>query len=86
MNYTHYGNAGIPFALVKEYKSYAAMLADFKSGDLCTDVRYGEYVIISNDDPENLDFTHNGAIYRRGYNYWDEETGGAVFISNISES
>lgn len=86
MNYTHYGNAGIPFALVKEYNSYAAMVADFKSGELCTDVRYGEYVIISNDDPENIDFIHNGSIYRRGYNYWNEETGGAIFISNISES
>jgi hypothetical protein len=78
MNYTHYGNAGIPFALVKEYENYEEMIASFKLGPGYLDVKYGEYVIISSND-----LNHGGEIYRREYNFINS-MGGAKFITNMN--
>lgn len=77
MNYTHYGNAGIGFNLVKEFTNQQEMINEFSRGSGYKEVRYGEYVIIGNDGGE-----HAGKIYRRGYNIGNS-LGGAVYITNI---
>ena len=77
MNYTHYGNAGIGFNLVKEFETQAQMITEFSKGEAYTEVRQGEYVIIGSSDT-----THGGKIYRRGFNLTNG-LGGAVYITDI---
>lgn len=74
------GQEGVSFVLKKEYTSVANMIADFKRGANNTDVWYGEYCIINT--PNKNDKT-NGTIYRRGLNYQDEKTGGAIKVGQV---
>jgi hypothetical protein len=74
------GQEGVSFVLKKEYTSVANMIADFKRGANNTDVWYGEYCIINT--PNKNDKT-NGTIYRRGLNYQDEATGGAIKVGQV---
>lgn len=45
-----------------------------------TDVWYGEHVLL---DTPNKNDKDNGKIYRRGLNYDDETTGGAIYVGQI---
>ena len=79
-NYSHYGNPGIPFTLVKSFASKDALVEAFKQGSMYTEVKFGEYAIVTN----GTNIEENGKIYRRGYNYTNDD-GGAIYIGNISE-
>lgn len=80
MSYTHYGNAGIGFNFVQEFKTQQDMIDAFSLGSAYTDVKYGEYIIIGETDADNA-----GKIYRRGYNL-QNGFGGAIYITNILAS
>ena len=78
------GRPGASFIIVKTYSSFNEMVTDFQRGAACTDVHFDEYVMISVDPNSNVSPEQNGRIYRRGYNYSDENTGGAEFIGTIA--
>lgn len=74
------GKPGVSFVLVKYYETYDAMVADFKKGPEFMDVKFGEYVLINT---KNKNDKTNGNVYRRGYEYTDSATGGAIYIGSI---
>lgn len=76
-SYTHYGNVGIGFNLVREFTTRDDMITEFSKGELYTEVRQGEYVIIGQDGGD-----YAGNIYRRGFNLANG-VGGAIYITNI---
>lgn len=72
MNNSLYGgHDGRPFIITYTYSTVAEMLSDFAKGAECTAVKYGEYVLINCENKNNPE---HGQIYRRGINYWSEET------------
>lgn len=79
--YSFYGGRpGNSFIIVKTFSSYNEMVSKFKLGPDYPDVHYDEHVLINTKN--KLD-EYNGRIYRRGYNYNEEETGGAEYIGTI---
>lgn len=62
------------------FDSYAGMVNAFSQGPSYTDIWYGEHVII---DTPNKNDKDNGKIYRRGLNFDDVNTGGAIYIGQI---
>lgn len=88
MNSFYGGKEGRSYAIVKSFDSVANMVSSFQKGAGYTEVNYGEYVIIDtvgqNPSPStNLDDPDNGKIYRRGIDYTNQETGGAIYIGQI---
>lgn len=80
--YSFYGGRpGNSFVIITTYKSVDDMIQKFKMGPNYTAVHYDEYVMINTDNKNDPD---NGKIYRRGYNFNDEETGGAEYIGCIA--
>ena len=78
MNSFYGGKQGASLIIVKHFNSYNEMVSEFKKGDAYTEVQYDEYVIIGKGDAN-----YQGNIYRRGYEYTNNE-GGAEFILNIT--
>lgn len=74
------GRPGNSFVIVTTYRSVADMIESFKKGPNYTAVHYDEYVMINPVDKSNED---NGKIYRRGYDYTNEN-GGAEYIGCIA--
>lgn len=70
------GRRGASFILSERFNSYTEMVNNFKKGGEYTTVAFDEYVLINSTDEDN------GKIYRRGYDYNNEE-GGAIYIGNI---
>ena len=81
MEYTSFygGRRGASFVIVKSYPNVAEMVAEFSKGGAYRAVNYDEYVLIDTVDKNDID---NGKIYRRGYEYNNDE-GGAVYIGQI---
>ena len=73
------GRQGNSFSIVAVFPSKQAMIQEFKKGSDSV-VHFDEYVAIIGDStyPEE-----NGNIYRRGYKYTDNSTGGAELIGNL---
>lgn len=79
--YSFYGGRpGNSFVIVTTYKSIEDMVEKFQQGPNYTAVHYDEYVMIDN---ENRNYPDNGKIYRRGYNFNNQETGGAEYVGCI---
>lgn len=79
--YSFYGGKqGAPFVIVKSFSSIEEMIKAFKQGYNYTEVGFDEYVLINTEDKNSPD---NGALYRRGYNFSDLDTGGAVYVGTI---
>lgn len=76
-----YGSAASATFTLKEYfESYDAMVAAFRQGASYTDVWYGEYCLISS---KNRNHPDNGKVYKRGLDYQNVTTGGAIYIGDI---
>lgn len=60
------GHDGRSVIIAKSYLTVKEMTEDFKKGGACTDVAYGDYVII---DCENHNNPEHGRMYKRGLNY-----------------
>lgn len=73
------GRQGNSFSIAAVFPSKQAMIQEFKKGADSV-VHFDEYVAIIDDTthPEE-----NGNIYRRGYKYTDNSTGGAELIGNL---
>lgn len=73
------GRQGNSFSIAAVFPSKQAMIQEFKKG-ADSAVHFDEYVAIIDDTahPEE-----NGNIYRRGYKYTDNSTGGAELIGNL---
>ena len=67
------GKVGTPFIIRKTYPSKEIMDSNFEKGNDYKEIAYGEYVMISNEDPKDI---INGDVYRRGFK-------GAEFIGNF---
>lgn len=84
MNSFYGGKEGRSYAIIKHFDSVIDMVNQFKKGAGYTEVSYGEYVIIdtivNRNNPNDVD---NGKIYRRGLNFSDETTGGAIYVGQI---
>lgn len=80
MDSLYSGHAGNSFVLKASFKSYAEMVAAFRLGAEYKDVWYGEYCIL---DTTNKNDKDNGKIYKRGLNYQDSKTGGALYLGQI---
>ena len=82
MNYASFygGQPGISFVITQHFPSIETMKEKFKYGDVYTEVNYGEYVII---DTKNKNDPDNGKVYRRGYDYSNEKSRGAIYIGQI---
>ena len=79
--YSFYGGKpGNSFVIITTYGSIADMVEKFRQGPNYTAVHYDEYVMINTVNKNDPD---NGKIYRRGYDFNNEETGGAEFIGTI---
>nr|DAR67944.1 MAG TPA: hypothetical protein [Caudoviricetes sp.] len=74
------GKPGVSFIIVKSYLSIEAMKNDFKQGPLFSEVTFGEYVLINTENKNDPD---NGKVFRRGLNYTDTKTAGAIYIGTI---
>lgn len=74
------GHQGNSFVLSAAFASYGDMVTAFKKGANFTEVWYGEYCLI---DTKNKNHPDNGKIYKRGFNYQDEKTGGAEYLGQI---
>ena len=72
------GRPGNSFILAATFQTVAQMVSAFQGGPSYEDVKFDEYVMI---DGENSD---KGKLYRRGYDYTNNETGGAIYIGNIT--
>ncbi len=71
--YSFYGGRpGNSFIIITTYRSIKDMVNQFKKGPDYTAVHYDEYVMINTDNKNDPD---NGKIYRRGYNFTDENGG-----------
>lgn len=78
--YSFYGGRpGNPFIIVKAFSNVNEMTTEFKKGPAYTEVHYDEYVIINT---ENKNDEQNGRIYKRGYDYTNEN-GGAEYIGTV---
>lgn len=78
--YSFYGGRpGNSFIIITTYRSIKDMINQFKKGPDYTAVHYDEYVMINTDNKNDPD---NGKIYRRGYNFTDEN-GGAQYVGTI---
>lgn len=75
------GRPGASFVIVKSFPTSDTMIEEFKKGPLYNEVYFDEYVIIEN--PNQPDYSQNGNIYRRGYDFNNEDTGGAEYIGSI---
>lgn len=73
------GRQGNSFSIAAVFPSKQAMIQEFKKGADSV-VHFDEYVAIIGDatHPEE-----NGNIYRRGYKYTDNSTGGAELIGKL---
>lgn len=79
--YSFYGGRpGNPFVIVTTFRSVEDMVNEFKKGPEYTAVHYDEHVMINTVNKNDPD---NGKIYRRGYDFNDETTGGAEYIGTI---
>ena len=79
--YSFYGGRpGNSFTIVRTFKSIADMVEKFRNGPDYTVVHYDEHVLINTDNKNDAD---NGKIFRRGYDYKNEDTGGAIYIGQI---
>lgn len=74
------GHEGVSFLLRASFDSYDSMVAAFQGGSNYTDVWFDEYCII---DTPNKNDPDNGKIYKRGLNYQDQTTGGAIYLGQI---
>lgn len=80
MDSSFYGGLpGFSCVIVKTFASYNDMVTEFKKGSSCTDVHYEEYVLINT---ENKNDPTNGSLYRRGYDYTNDD-GGAIYVGTI---
>ena len=73
------GRPGSSCVIVKYFLSVEEMVNSFKLGGNYSDVHYNEYVLINTENKNN---PHNGEIYRRGYDYTNEN-GGAIYVGTI---
>lgn len=70
--YSFYGgHPGESFNIVQFFSTYSAMVTEFKRGTNSS-VKFGEYVSLSNGD-----------IYKRGYDYGNSSTGGAIKVGTF---
>lgn len=74
------GKQGNSLVIKARFDSFDAMKSAFSGGAGYTDVWYGEHVLL---DTPNKNDKDNGKIYRRGLNYDDETTGGAIYVGQI---
>lgn len=74
------GQPGVSFILKESFASYSDMVKAFQQGASYTDVWYGEYCLISSKNKNNPD---NGNIYKRGLDYQNKTTGGAIYLGCI---
>lgn len=74
------GKPGVSFIIVKSYLSIEAMKNDFRQGPLFSEVTFGEYVLINTENKNDPD---NGKIFRRGLNYTDTKTAGAIYVGTV---
>lgn len=78
--YSFYGGRpGNSFTIVEHFDSVNEMQTEFKKGSEYTKVHYNQHVIIDTPNKNNKD---NGKIYKRGYEYTNDE-GGAIYIGQI---
>ena len=74
------GKQGFSFLIRKAFPSIDAMIEAFQKGPNYADVNFNEHVIIDTENKNNPD---NGKVFRRGYDYNDIETGGAIYVGQI---
>ncbi len=74
------GQPGVSFVLKENFSTYDEMVAAFKQGASYTNVWYGEYCLISSKNKNHPD---NGKIYKRGLDYQNSTTGGAIYLGCI---
>ena len=78
--YSFYGGKyGSSFIIVKTYSSVEEMVNLFKQGPDYSTVHYDEHVLINTENKNNPE---NGRIYRRGYDFSNDQ-GGAIYIGTI---
>lgn len=81
MNSFYGGPQGLSFIIARSFSSVAEMVEKFKLGPAYDEVRFDEYVLINT---KNKNDPTNGNIYRRGYNYTDDDKlGGALFVGSV---
>lgn len=81
MNSFYGGKQGLSFIIARAFPSVADMVEKFKLGPDYDEVRFDEYVIINT---KNKNDPTNGNIYRRGYNYKDDDKlAGALFVGSV---
>lgn len=73
------GKQGFSFLIRKAFPSIERMIEAFQQGPNYADVNFNEHVIIDTVNKNNPD---NGKVYRRGYNYTDDD-GGAIYVGQI---
>lgn len=71
---------GASFTIKASFSSYAAMVKEFQKGPNYTDCWYNEYCLLSTTNKNHPD---NGKIFKRGLNYTDSKTGGAIYVGQI---
>lgn len=71
---------GASFTIKASFSSYDAMVEKFKQGPNYTDCWYNEYCLLSTSNKNHPD---NGKIFKRGLNYTDSKTGGAIYVGQI---
>lgn len=74
------GKPGHSFIIVKTFETVDDMKNAFKEGPNYTDVHYNEHVLINTKNRLNPE---NGQVYRRGYDYSNESTAGAIYVGTI---
>lgn len=74
------GQPGVSFVLKESFSTYNDMVRAFQQGASYTDVWYGEYCLISSKNKNHPD---NGKIYKRGLDYQNKTTGGAIYLGCI---
>lgn len=74
------GKQGVSFVIKESFSSVEAMQQAFRGGGNYTDVWYGEHCLI---DTPNKNDKDNGKIFRRGLDYQNRTTAGAIYIGQI---
>lgn len=74
------GHEGVSFVIKASFESYQAMVNAFSQGSNYTDVWYGEYCILSTKNKNHPD---NGKIFRRGLDYQNATTAGAIIVGQV---
>lgn len=74
------GKQGVSFVIKASFSSVEAMRQAFRGGGNYTDVWYGEYCLI---DTPNKNDKDNGKIYKRGLDYQNKTTAGAIYVGQI---